>query len=254
MVDFCINPLSADEQCFSVDDVTRIVSNAVGCLNYLLPAIKKGRVRLVYDVAMEERRLVANEHFLSSINRIPKTLELRDVTVLWFTYTRNRAEPASLVGRIDVSITSPEAAGEESNGEIDEAWASGEGRWLSLGGTTLNEASRLHLSVAEDKRSQVRNAHHLESVRLLMPRYEPSPKHRPEPYVEDGVKVSAMPLTDNDAQQLLLISLKDGDKRWAYCDSRGKCYRFNFTNVETDVYHGFEVEDDEVPADIRPQL
>jgi hypothetical protein len=253
MVEFCINPLSASEQCFGAQDVARVVGNIVDCFTYLLPAIRKGRVKLIFDATIEERRLLANEHFLASINSLPRTSALRDVKVLWFTFTRNRAASNAAV-RVEVSITSAEAAGEEFRGQIDEGWISDGGRWISFGGRALNEAFRIQLNSGEGRTSEVRNAHHLESIKLLMPRFEASPKHRAEPYFEAGVRISAMPLPDAEAQSLLLVSVIDGDRRWAYCERRKKCYRFNVTHVATDVYHGFEVENEDVPHHILPDL
>ncbi|MCP4696588.1 MAG: hypothetical protein GY862_07040 [Gammaproteobacteria bacterium] len=105
----------------------------------------------------------------------------------------------------------------------------------------------------------IQNAHHLESLEPLLPRYEPHDKHPIEPYFDKqrGEKVAPMPLDATEAQQLLLISLKKegGDRRWAYHERRRKYYRFMRTHPKRSIYHGFEVDDDdEVPQTIKNQL
>ena len=63
-----------------------------------------------------------------------------------------------------------------------------------------------------------------------------------------------MQLGKEEAQRLLLASLEDADDRWAYQETRKKCYRFRLTHNDQQIYHGYEVEEDEVPRHILNQL
>jgi len=44
----------------------------VECFNYLQPAIKKERIKLLYDSSIESRQFIANQNLLASINNLPK--------------------------------------------------------------------------------------------------------------------------------------------------------------------------------------
>jgi hypothetical protein len=61
-----------------------------------------------------------------------------------------------------------------------------------------------------------------------------------------------MPLNDDDAQRLLLASLGIAGDRWAFHEGRSKCYRFKITTAN--IYHGFEVDREEVPLHIWAAL
>jgi hypothetical protein len=249
MISFCINPISANEQCSDSQQIYRLVANLVECFAYLLPALGKGRARLVYDPGVEQRHLRQGEHFLASINRLPRQHGAADVKRLWFVFTKNRAKKPPGDQVIQVTVSSPGVEAAQLAGEINEFLIQEHSGWLSFGGLRLTESHRLHVELGGAVICQVNNAHNLNSFRQLLPRYERSPKHREYPYYDsNGERVSAMPLGDDEAQALLLVSLEVANERWAYHETRRTCYCFRHTHSNT--FHGYEVEQEQVPSEV----
>jgi hypothetical protein len=249
---FCINPISANEQCADSQQVCRVLKSLVDCFEYLLPALGRKRARLIYDPGVEQRHLRSGESFLASINNLPRET-CRDTRVQWFTYTRNRAARPEGAAVIRVVISSSQANLGQISGEINERLIQENSGWLSFGGSTLHEMHELRVLTDSDQTIQVENAHDLASFKPLLPRYQPSPKHRRDPYYDsNGRKVSCMPLDENEAQRLLLASLVIGSDRWAFHERRSMCYCFKITSAN--IYHGFELEREEVPLHIWTAL
>lgn len=253
MLTFCINPISANEQCVDSQQVGGVVKNLVDCFDYLLPALDRRRARLIYDSGVERRQLKSGESFLASINNLPKATGGRDTRLRWFAYTKNRADRAEGGTVIRVVISSPELSLGQINGEINEHLIQEHSGWLSFGGHKLHEVRVLRVQTDSDRTFQVENAHSLDSFKPLLPRYQSSAKHRRVAYYDsNGRKVSCMPLDDNEAQRLLLASLGIAGDRWAFHERRSKCYCFKITSAN--IYHGFEVEREEVPPNIWTAL
>ena len=218
--------------------------------------IQSKRARLIYDSRVEQRHLSGNDSFLSSINSIPQDEEHQDVKRLWFLYTTNRADAQRTEPPLRVALTSTALADVILAGEVNGEWISpNTNLWLSFGGIPLTESTTLDISHSGNEIDKVRNAHDLPSLMPMLPRYEPSAKHRAKAYTtEDGEVVSPMPLNEAEAQNLLLISVLDATDRWAYHNGLRKCFRFKVTQVQVDIYHGFQVERHEVPEAIWIQL
>lgn len=127
-------------------------------------------------------------------------------------------------------------------------------KWLSFGGTPLNQRSELsilprHLGSA----TGVKNASDLASFRVWWPRYERSHKHRNEGYWRAGGEwVSPMPLDDDTAQEILLTSVSLGDDRYAIY--RGQYFQFPRTHTDSEIFHGFAVDPGEVPGTVVARL
>lgn len=254
MNDFYINPLSVNEQCHSADDILGLMNTLVECFEYLLPAINKDRTRLFFDSSIENRRFITAQHFLTSINSLQKDdRDEQDVKKLWFVYTRNRAEKVSL----ETASTTVSALhySEQFEGFISNDEMLKQAKWLSVGGQPLSEAVKYNVLQGGRETFTVTNAHHLDSLKPLLPRYEPNDKHRKEPYfASGGEKVAPMPLNIEDAQHLLLESIKENNDRWAYHGNRRKFYRFKLTHPDQNIYHGFEIEENEISAELIKKL
>lgn len=255
MSKFCVNPLSASNQCHTLTDAFRVIGNLVDCFKYLHPAIQKERIKLIYEPSIEQRHLVANQHLSASINMLPKNPgnSVEDVTRLWYIYTKNRTTQISLAAAKNVTISSTQVATTIS-GSIDGELFYPEANWLSFGGAALTEAADLHVQDAAQQTVDVRNAHHIDSLKRLLPRYEPSAKHQKVAYVaQNGEHVSPMPLAEDEAQRLLLLSIQNGTDRLAYHEARRQYYRYKLTRLDhhQSIYHGFVVEDAEVPEHLK---
>jgi hypothetical protein len=250
MVTFCINTLSANRQCNTSDDILKSVSNLVDCFKHLLPAIERGRIRLVYDACIEDRELSTGQHIKSSIS----TLE-SDIRKQWYVYTKNHAHQASCDLVAPLSIT-PKPNFYMTNNQISQDLLRQHTKWLSFSGQQWTESPEYAITAKSHHNPSIKNAHNLDSLIPLLPSYEESPKHHRDPYYANGEYVSPMPLEKKEAAQLLLVSVPDqtGTDRWAFHETLGKYFRFKLTYVHQNIYHGFEVENMEVPFVIQQLL
>ncbi|MBL6987114.1 MAG: hypothetical protein ISR72_08780 [Methylobacter sp.] len=247
MNDFYINPLSVNKQCHSSNEVFDLMFDLVECLKYLQPAIKKKRIKLLYDSSIESRQFITNQNFFASINNLPK--DEHDVKTLWFQHTR-KAE--------DVSQDPVETAVRSSHcSELVEGMISGNSvlqqtNWLSFGKHLLNEAQEY--SVLQDGHPEftVKNVHHRNALKQLLPSYEASDKHRKKSYYdqERGKQVAGMPLDSEEAQELLLTSIEQNNDRFAYHQGSDQFYRFILTHPDKNIYHGFQIEKDKIPVEL----
>ena len=250
MVTFCINTLSANRQCNTPDDILKSVSNLVDCFKYLLPAIKRGRIRLVYDTCIEDRELSTGQHIKSSISTLDP-----DIRKQWYLYTKNLAHQASydLVEPMNI-IPVPKFY--RTNNPISQDLLHQNTKWLSFNGEQWTESPNYAITATSLQNHSIENAYNLDSLIPLLPSYKESPKHHRASYHANGEYVSPMPLEKNEAAQLLLISVPDqtGTDRWAFHETRGKYYRYKLTLIYNNIYHGFEVESTEVPVVIQQLL
>jgi hypothetical protein len=246
LADVCINPLSACGQHYAAAEVEATITEMVACFKYLRPALEWRRATLVYDNSIESRSLTRNGTGI--ISEVSKLLN-GDVRRQWFIYTKNRA----LLAQSDlctVTISSDSEGGQPANltGEIRQDLVYHDAKWLSFGGTILNERPRMDVW-REDVRMQisVANASDLNRFQPWWPRYEASDKHRKTGYFRAGGEwVSPMPLDPRTAQEVLLSSVCAGDDRYALY--RGEYYRFAKTHDGREIFHGFSVTRGEVPA------
>lgn len=254
MTTFCVNPLSANNQCHDLDCVLRVVGDLVACFKYLHPAIQKKRIKLIYDAHIEQQSLIKGRNLLSAINslQVAGDDDSPNVRRLWFLYTKNgNTQEASRDSEKTVRISSSKVEGAAS-GSISTELFHQDVNWLSFGGQTLTEVNVLNIVDDELLNISVQNAYHLESLKALLPRYEPSDKHRKASYYDSrGEYVAAMPLYEEDAQRLLLISIQEGSDRWAYHETQSCYYRYKPTHIDQHVYHGFIVKQDEVPQTLQ---
>lgn len=247
MNDFYINPLSANEQCHSSNDVLSLMTALVECLKYLQPAIKKERVKLLYDSSIENRYLITNNNFKASINKLPK--DEHDVKTLWYRHITKAQD----VSEYPVQTTvGSEHCEEVVEGHISSCSDLQQAHWLSFGKHILNEAQEYSVLQNGHTEFTVNNAHHLDSLKQLLPSYEASDKHHKVTYFdqERGEQVAAMPLDSEKAQELLLTSIEEKNDRFAYHQGSNKFYRFKLTHPERNIYHGFQIEKEEISDEL----
>ncbi|EIZ85451.1 hypothetical protein WYO_1817 [Methylobacterium sp. GXF4] len=82
----------------------------------------------------------------------------------------------------------------------------------------------------------------------MWPQFEASPKHKKIGYTMNGVYISPMSLSDNDAQAALLLSIDYQGERFVRFKS--VIYRFLRTHMDRDIYHGFEIKSTECPISV----
>jgi hypothetical protein len=247
MKDFYINPLSVNEQCHTSNEVLDLMIALVECFNYLQPAIKKERIKLLYDSSIESRQFIANQNLLASINNLPK--DEPDIKKLWFLYTR-KAEDV-LQNPVQTTVSSAHCP------ELVEGIISGnsvlqQAHWLSFGKHLLNEAQEYNVLQNGHTEFTVKNVHHRNSLKQLLPSYEPSDKHRKTSYYDPqrGEQVAGMPLDSEKAQELLLTSTEENNDRFAYHQGTSKFYRFKLTHPDKNIYHGFQIEKEEISEEL----
>lgn len=248
MIELCINPISANRQYFRLEHVELSVAQMISCLKYVWHALRCRKVRLIYDDRIEARGLLHDgPGIISEINRLSNG----DTRKLWFLFTKNhaaRAQPNTY--RVVVSS----GAQPEAEGDIGEDLFRSESKWLSFSGMVLFEQRRLYV-VSGDLRAgvSIENAFDLNGFQPLWPRYEPSEKHRKTGYYRDGGEwVSPMPLDEQAAQDVLMTSAPDGNNRYAF--HKGEYYRFPRTHFDQEVFHGFLISRNDVPAALLAEI
>lgn len=252
MNSFLLNPLSANAQFNTTDDAHQAIRDVVKCLEYLSPAFRSKRRRLIVDTSMEQRDVMCGTSLIQAINSLPNRTD-RDTKVNWFLYTKKQAtkandEPAT----ITITSTDPACTQSISESSTKDLLVAHSGL-ISFGGCDLTRSKILKID-SNDQTLIANNAHVLADVQLMVPRYEASPKHRKEAYYdrERGEQVAAMPLPPDVAHEVLLAGLPHGDDYVGLHGPTGKFIRFKLTGGNE--YHGFEVADNEVPLAIQNQL
>lgn len=250
MTTIYVNPLSANEQCHNVTAIVEVVRALVDGFKYILPGLDSNRISLFYDDHLEQRHLEVGTHFRASISKLSFDDFSRDIRVQWYLYTKNRAESATFESyTVDISSDPPEqsVSGEISIDGLDRASI-----WVSFGGAKINCQPKLKVNNGETS-SIKNNAHDLKSLQQLLPIYQPHPtKHRKEAYfdVERQEHVAPMPLDDHKAQNVLLTSILYDNSRWAYCRDFASFFCFKLTHPEQNVYHGYQVAFEDLPAEV----
>jgi hypothetical protein len=172
-----------------------------------------------------------------------------DVKTLWFQYI-SKAEDVSMYS-VQTTVRSAHCS-ELVEGIISGNTVIQQTNWLSFGKHLLNEAQEY--SVLQNRHTEftVRNAHHRNSLKQLLPNYEASGKHRKTSYYdqERGEQVAGMPLDSEKAQELLLISTEENNDRFAYHQESGKFYRFKLTHPDKNIYHGFQIKKEEISEEL----
>lgn len=255
MITFYINPLSANSQYASFQDAEKAFLNVIKCIEYILPAVKSDRVNFVYDASVESRRLIPGSDFKAFIAAISDG-SVRD---RWYRYIKNNAVRADLTVAMEYEITPPDGVGGSIKGNASQDLIAGDSNLLSFGFDRFHEHVELVVNLLATNTSyNLSNSDRLTRLKSKLPLYAPNKKHQREPYFDRQRReyVSAMPLTDLDAQTLLLESIENGGDRWAYHYMRGEYYKFRLTltHLGQSIYHGYVVDIDKVPSQIRTLL
>lgn len=241
-MNFCINALSANGQCHSIEDCMKSISNTVTFFEYCLPAIKTKRLNIYYDYHIESRHLRYDENFQASINNCKSAIDGKDLVDKWYLYTRNGPTLPDYE-EIEVTLKSSDTSQSPITGTISNHFYVITDHWISLSGDEICDQNDLTFAYsAQEKRIQ--NHVKFDILKLLLPVYEPSDKHRRDAYEAGGVVISAMPLNRAEAQELILTSIPDdnGKKRWAFHKPSGKFYCFQKTQPGDTCYHGYQIE------------
>lgn len=243
------NPFSAMNQCHTIQELTEVVSSTIGCFEYLLPALKVGKIKLLYDSRIESRSLVPGQFLNASIGQLRGTSEQgADIVKKWYLYSRNRADDVTDQGLL-VKLSCPSTSFPEFEDSISTLYLNSQAHWISFGKCAIGTAPLYRIS-ATDAEHVNTNIHDVAEIRNLLPRYEASPKHRAEAYYDHarGEEVAPMQLDAKAAQALLLESREVGGDFFGREASSGRLYRFKPT--VGNVFHGFEVRIEEIPPEL----
>jgi hypothetical protein len=245
---YCLNPLSANEQCHSHAQIADAVRGVIKCIEHLLPAIRAKRALVIYDWRIEGRELQTGERLSASIASLRTTDRFGgDLARLWYSYMKNHAKKAS-DDSVELRVTAmgvQEALAGQAALELLDANKT----WISLAGTAICEKDALNVNREDSPQVTVPNVFDTASLVLKLPKYEPSPKHRKTAYWDAarGEMVAPMAIEPVDAAKLLLISVEFSNDRWAYCEATRTFVRFKITHADQRIYHGFQVGEAEVP-------
>jgi len=240
-----INSLSANSQFNSIGQVTAKLLDLVQTLFHLHPAIISKRITISYDEQMENRILIQGQTFSETMNEVRRTSAGKDAVTKWYLFIKKHSH----ISNGDISLSRMENNGHFTDGHACSNITSNTTTFLlSLGGCVLTESETLTISNPSNS-LRVANAHSIISLMPLVPCYEPSDKHKAKPYKSaKGELVAAMPLNMQEAQYLLLQSIKYGKDYWGFHRSRNEYYRFKPTYPDKLVFHGFKIEEHEVPG------
>lgn len=245
MMLFFINPLSAHGQCHTVQDAEDAIASVVKCFEYLRFGIFAETIALLYDPTLESRNLVADDVFAATIQKI-NGVDARDIRTKWFLYTRKAklSEFNSVPAHVQAGNG---ICGHFLHGSLPLNVDSNVSGTLSLGHSQITQCETLLFTIGGNEFT-LRNAYSRDSLIPLLPKYERHEKHRNEPYFDEIRKenVAPMPLNDEDAQNLILTGVECSKDIVAYHLQRKEIYRFKVTNGN--VYHGFRVEEKEIPS------
>lgn len=251
---FLINPLSPVTQCVERQQFEALLSDITECFDYILPALDCGKTKLFYDPILDSQSFFAGESVIESISRLGGKRG-PDLRKKWFLYTKNRSRKLP-DDHCAVLLLSKDAGIDQSiSGKFHKSFLIDDySSLLSFGGHPILQSGLITVCSPPDTSFEKRNAWHADSVALLFPQYEPSQKHRMESYFdrERGEHVAPMQLNPSEAQILLIQSIKHEGDYWGFHRHRQSFYRFKLTGGN--VYHGFEVNDYEVPSVVSAQL
>ena len=213
------------------------------CFRVLAVPIRAGTAQLIADDSMELRSLLQGS---PSIKKCLARLGNRDLVREWYVYAKNHAQIAAP----ELAAFTMRADNDELAGDVSTSLINAE-RLLGFRGTPACNASIVELTSAGATK-MLSSITHSNTLWEYLPRYEASSKHGAVEYWTAGERVSPMPLTDDDAQVCLLRSLESGDDRIGISD--GQFIRFKRTHPERNIFHGFSVDEGEVPAPIAASL
>lgn len=251
MYNFLINSVSIEEQCPTIHQAKDVFEKHIDCLKYIWPIIKKGRGTLACSAEIEDSSIIPGEAFKATLNRL-KGIN-GDLTRLWYQYTKNR--PTESNNPVSIRLTSNPCIGHHRIARINAEVAHPDIIWISFGGNKFTESRKFLVDCATIASYCVENVHSQPRLADLLPKYELNPKHREKAYYDHERKeeVAPMPIRDvAEAGILLRTGLIDGKDIISYHIATKSAYRFKLTG--NNIYHGFQIDESEIPPHIRKML
>lgn len=229
---FYINPLSAHGQFKTKEELSAPFLEFISMLEYLRPAYSHRRCTISYDESIHLRNLIPDEDFTHSLNLMRRDPALRDAVAKWFQLSKNQficdnniINEVNYSGDGDISVNGAIGASMLTNNKL-----------INFGGSTLTQSKLSVIKLNDDQTHKIDSTHDLCNLFNLTPRYEPSDKHRKEPYYANGVIVSAMPLTTAQGQETLLQSIPHNNDTWSYRKACNRYFRFKRTHIDRLIY------------------
>lgn len=244
---FAFNPFSADSQCNSDADIRSVVEPLIAAVDFLLPAVQAKRVKLLFDASIESRNIVAGETFRASIARLGRSgVDGPDLLRRWYLYSKNHAQDVSDEAQ-EVELRCPTNTFTPVSGQLGVLCLAATTRWISFGACQIGMAATYSIVVGNVS-YQNKNAHDVASIQALLPIYDPSPKHGAVRYWDQQRQewVAPMPLDRDTAQRVLLSGIQCGENYFGRHEASNTLYRF--VRTRGNIYHGFQVGEEEIPA------
>jgi len=246
-----INSLSANSQFHTITEATEKIEDLIEILYYLRPAVISKTMTILYDEQIESRSLIPGQNFKETLNEVRRTSAGKDAITKWYLFIKNYSLTSTreiLELKLESKVNS--TLGHACSGITLETTT----LLLSIGGCALTESDFLKVTNNYGCKA-IPNAYSIGSLLPLIPCYEPSDKHKTKPYTSSkGDSVAAMPLSTEEAQNLLLQSIQHGKDYWGFHRSRNEYYRFKPTHPDKLIYHGFQIEEHEIPSECREKL
>ncbi len=252
---FYINPLSINGQCHTYAECGKLLSQFLEMADYCKGPVSTGQLKIYYDPRLEQRSLKNGEEISKTIGNIPPGLAGPDLSRRWYIFTR-KSEKLCRQSGVDISVHCNAAKKAIVSGEVHKKLPEKNNQWISLSGDPVFDEGALQATPQGKQSVSIKNASLLSSLSDWLPKYESNPKHRKEDYVINGNVVSAMPLDAEEAQRTLSLSVdaNGSSDRWSRHDDRQEYYRFKLTHPGKNIFHGFRVQESDLPADVEKKL
>lgn len=239
-----INPLSANGQCKTIAESENLIQQLYENIRFCVLLVDSGNLRIFYDPHIECREILNGQSFNQTLGSIRP-----DKRRLWYTYKTKYTKHLSVSSDADSIIVNLNSAFE---GNVHINLFDESKNWLSFSCAGLHSGEMVASS--KDVIKNIINFYSVESIKNIIPIYEPNPKHRQNLYISAaGEEVSPMPKSDVEAQNLLFSSkvVRSSPDKWAYCKSTNGFYRFKRTYPNREIFHGFLSPINEVPEEIK---
>lgn len=238
---FCINLTSAEGQANTASEVKLLVSKVVDQIEYIRPMIQCKRAILWRMVESDPSPKLQREKALdTSISEIDD----RDIRIRWQTFQKKYMSDAEKNVLLQFEMNAiPRLACVSDQCTHNSIWISFENSNFSL----------VEFKAVSDTNTeyQIRNSSDISVLVGYLPVFKHSPKHQAHPYFDKArsEQVAAMPIRcENEAGILLRNGISEG--RDYFSKNKDGNY-FRFKNTIRNEYHGFEIDKDEIPRQIK---
>jgi hypothetical protein len=246
-----INALSVQEQCHDTNEAHAALDKIISCLTYIRPIVQANRGTLACRSDVENRSLISGEPFQATLNRVKAVNG--ELPKRWYQFTKN--VPFLESDDVAITVTNSTVGTGACTGHIQSELAHSGITWISFDGTKIHGSKTLNVALDQITCFQVSNVTDEVDLSKLLPVFKHSEKHGAEPYYDHVRKehVAGMPIRDEtEASALVRSGISYGGDIFSYHKPSRRFFRFKLTLGN--IFHGFEINERELPPGMKAQL